>query len=147
MSSGSTSPAGGSPVGDRGRRRLRTRTATQRDQDGQLTNETNVDMLEINGGDEQQEEDEEFSGILADAILKRPESIRGGSSRVAKRVKENAATEDGSDGGGMGKSLRKADVNLNEVDTKEGEDGWIRGAPVHTNGSQSTALGSAGEGS
>lgn len=109
----------GSPLGDRGQRRgrMRTRTATQRDRDAEGGASGDV----FDGGEEEEEE-EEFNDVLADAILKRPESIRNGSFRSLKR-KTSA------------KETRKEQVNLNDdgvaratisAGTPDDGDGWIR---------------------
>jgi len=137
----------GSPLGDRGRRatkkRARTKTATQRDQDGLLfvdLGDGDVDGEGEEGLEEEDEEEQEqeFSDILADAILKRPESIRDGSFRSARKDSSRGKLSTNSSGDVVGR-LRKGDVSLDENeggsgdggerDVEEDGDGWIREPP------------------
>lgn len=125
----------GSPLGDRGRRttrRTRTKTATQRDQDGSSIGDLPTGGGEGVDGDGEDEEEEEFSDILADAILKRPESIRDGSLRsMRKDSSRGKATHANENGVG---SSKKEEVNLNDDvnfrggrEEDEDVDGWIMG--------------------
>jgi hypothetical protein len=131
----------GSPISDRGRRpkrRLRTKTATQRDQDGLLAEDSTTGDGDgeggVDGDGEDEEEEEEFSDMLADAILKRPESIRDGSLKSTKKDSRGKAVHvDGT----AAKDLKKGEVNLNDHGNcggeREGEDGdgWIMGPCVN----------------
>lgn len=128
-SSGAASPVvgNGSPIGDRGRRRTRIRTSTQREQEAENIEEGAL-------VDEDANDEDEFSGLLADAILKRPESMRGGKFRAAKQ--ENEKGKSGDDGGAIGEEKR-GEVNLND-------DGWIRETNPPVNGALVTTVDSAG---
>ncbi|KAF7979324.1 hypothetical protein HWV62_42731 [Athelia sp. TMB] len=117
-----------SPLGDRGRRRGRTRTHTATHMDrhdaegsGSGSGNSNVSRDVFKGDDE---EEEEFNNVLADAILKRPESIRNGSFGSLRRKTS-------------GNDARKEVVSLNDehaaaallssaADQAKEEDGWIR---------------------
>jgi hypothetical protein len=112
--------------------RKRTKTATQRDQDGLLLMEsmTGDGDGEADGEDgvDEEEEQEEFSNLLADAILKRPESIRDGSLRAMRKDSRGKAAN-----GNPLESLQKGEVHLNgdgggepEEDEDGQGDGWIR---------------------
>jgi hypothetical protein len=115
--------------------RTRTKTATQRDQDGLLLmDSTTGDGDGEEGGDEDEEdeedEEEEFSNVLADAILKRPESIRDGSLRTMKRDGRGKTVN-----GHVNavESSQKGEVKLDgdgdgepEEDEDGHGDGWIR---------------------
>jgi hypothetical protein len=126
----------GSPLGDRGRRatrRTRTKTATQRDQDGSFIGDLPTgdrDGEGVDGDGEDEEEEEEFSDILADAILKRPESIRDGSLRSMRKDSRGKAIHANENGVG---SPKKEEVNLNgDGECRGGRededaDGWIMG--------------------
>jgi len=136
ISSGSASPVlDGSPLGNRSRRstrRVRTKTATQRE-DGQVLADSSCggDADGEDGVQEEEEEEEEeagFSDILADAILKRPESIRDGSIGLTR--KENGRGKacmvaNGKDGNRTGES----EVSLNDHGGEQDGDGWVREPP------------------
>lgn len=94
----------GSPLGDRGRRRVRTKTATQRDHMTGMSS-----GLEAHPAGQGGEVDEGggFSDVLADAILKRPESMRDGSFRSLKNAKRGGEI-------GTGTTVGKAEVSLND---------------------------------
>lgn len=111
----------GSQLGDRGRRRGRTRThigmqLDRHDAEGSSSGSGNGsasrDVFRIDN-----DEEEEINNVLADAILKRPESIRNGSFGSLRRKTS-------------GNDARKGVVNLNEEQEAAAflkqEDGWIR---------------------
>jgi len=119
---------------------MRTKTATQRDQDRLLLVDLTTGDGDVEGsgdGDAEGEDKEEegFSGMLADAILKRPESIRDGSFRsMRKDSRGKLANGNGNAVGGV----NKGEINLNEDGDSGGEreededrdgDGWIREPP------------------
>jgi hypothetical protein len=128
--------------------RKRTKTATQRDQDGLLAAESSslgseggASGEDGTGGEGEEEEEgegeEEFSDMLADAILKRPESIRGRSFRRKDNSRGKVVTGVGVNGtgsgavGGMKKIEGEADVGGGGAgEEDENEDGWIRDAPL-----------------
>ncbi|KZP28053.1 hypothetical protein FIBSPDRAFT_947960 [Athelia psychrophila] len=118
----------GSPLGDRGRRRGRARTHTasqleRHDGEGSGSGSGNSNGNgNSNGGRDVfgadgEEEEEEINGVLADAILKRPESIRNGSFGSLRKK-------------ASGGEQRKGAVSLNEERGAAGhpkeEDGWVR---------------------
>lgn len=106
---------------------MRAKTATQREQDV----ETVVEGVPV---DEDAGDEDEFSGLLADAILKRPESIRGGRFRAAKQEKEKGKSSE--DVGAIVEE-RQGEVNLND-------DGWIRETNPPVNVAQVITVGGAG---
>jgi len=76
-----------------------------------------------------------FSDLLADAILKRPESICGGSFRSAKREKEKARAEDvGGSGSGRKDEARERYMRDGDGDGDADDDGWIRNTSSSLNG-------------
>lgn len=87
--------------------------------------------------DEDADDEEEFSGLLADAILKRPESIRGGNFRAAKQEKEKGKS--GGSANARGGEEKRGEVNLNEGE----DDGWIKETNPPVNGAQVTSIGGA----
>lgn len=93
---------------DRGRRRTRTRTQTANARIGsEWTGHHNDDASD--GGSDSENE---FSEALADAILKRPESIK---SPKRKKIKEKPIEE----------SVEFTFPSLNVTQTR-GDDGWLQ---------------------
>jgi hypothetical protein len=114
--------------------RKRTKTATQRDQDGLLLMDSTAGdgdgEDDGDDGEDEEEEQEEFSNLLADAILKRPESIRDGSLRAMRKDSRGKAANGN---GNPPESFQKGEIHLNgdgggepEEDEDGQGDGWIR---------------------
>jgi hypothetical protein len=99
---------------------MRTKTATQRDQDRLLLVDLTTGDGDVEGsgdGDAEGEDKEEegFSGMLADAILKRPESIRDGSFRsMRKDSRGKLANGNGNAVGGV----NKGEINMETVEVR-----------------------------
>jgi hypothetical protein len=86
-----------------------------------LLGDSEGDAADGEGDNGEEEEQAEFSNMLADAILKRPESIRDGSFKSARKDGSRGKTPNGTINGNV------MEIIIKKEETRLGESGDING--------------------